>query len=75
MTSSSGKILSSGLSYQVDKRKKDIITNSYQIIQSHTTTKDREQINLSDNWNNTQGLFLKVNEGEAQVGTYQGVIE
>ncbi|MEB7428317.1 MucBP domain-containing protein [Enterococcus faecalis] len=75
LINSSGKILSSGLSYQVGKEKKDITTNVYQIIQSHTTTKDREQINLSNNWNNTQGLFLKVNEGEAQVGTYQGVIE
>ncbi len=75
LTSSSGKILSSGLIYQVDKEKKYITTNAYQIIQSHTTTKDREQTNLSNNWNDTQGLFLKVDEGEAQVGTYQGVIE
>lgn len=75
LINSSGKILSSGLSYQVDNEKKDITTNAYQIIQSHTTTKDREQTNISNNWNNTQGLFLKVNEGEAQVGTYQGVIE
>lgn len=75
LTNSSGKILSSGLSYQRDKEKKDITTNAYQIIQSHTTAKDREQTNLSNNWNDIQGLFLKVNEGEAQVGNYQGVIE
>lgn len=75
LTNSSGKTLSSGLSYQINKEKKDITTNAYQIIQSQTTTTDGEQTNLSNSWNSTQGLFLKVNEGEAQIGKYQGVIE
>lgn len=75
LTNSSGKILSSGLSYQINKEKKDITTSAYQIIQSQTTTTDGEQTNLSNSWNSTQGLFLKVNEGESQIGKYQGVIE
>ena len=71
----SGKILPNSLVYKSFAGEETLTDNAAQIITIHTTNTDSEQTFISDNWNSTQGLMLKIEEGKASVGEYSGTIE
>lgn len=71
----SGKILPNSLVYKTSASEETLTDSAAQIIATHTTTTDTEQTFISDNWNSTQGLMLKIEEGKASMGEYSGTIE
>ncbi|MCU2243127.1 BspA family leucine-rich repeat surface protein [Enterococcus faecalis] len=70
-----GKILSNSLVYKTSSGEEVITENAAQVIETHTTSTDSEKTVISDNWTNTQGLMLKLEEGKAYAGEYDGTIE
>ncbi|MGM0021915.1 BspA family leucine-rich repeat surface protein, partial [Enterococcus sp. DIV0445] len=70
-----GKILSNSLVYKTSTGEETITENAAQVIATHTTGTDSEKTVVSDNWTNTQGLMLKLEEGKAYAGEYSGTIE
>lgn len=70
-----GKILSNSLVYKTSTGEETITENATQVIVTHTTSTDSEKTVVSDNWTNTQGLMLKLEEGKAYAGEYSGTIE
>ena len=70
-----GKILSNSLVYKTSTGEETITENAAQVIATHTTSTDSEKTVVSDNWTNTQGLMLKLEEGKAYAGEYSGTIE
>ena len=74
-TNDNGKTLPNALVYKENSSEKTITTANSQLIASKTTTKRIDITDVSANWSNNQGLFLKVNAGEAVTGEYTGVIE
>ncbi|WP_267864771.1 BspA family leucine-rich repeat surface protein [Enterococcus faecalis] len=70
-----GKILSNSLVYKTSTEEETITENAAQVIATHTTGTDSEKTVVSDNWTNTQGLMLKLEEGKAYAGKYSGTIE
>ncbi|EGP5620192.1 BspA family leucine-rich repeat surface protein [Enterococcus faecium] len=70
-----GKTLSNSLVYKTSTGEETITENTAQVIATHTTSTDSEKTVVSDNWTNTQGLMLKLEEGKAYAGEYSGTIE
>lgn len=70
-----GKTLSNSLVYKTSTGEETITENAAQVIATHTTGTDSEKTVVSDNWTNTQGLMLKLEEGKAYAGEYSGTIE
>ncbi|NSN15920.1 WxL domain-containing protein, partial [Enterococcus faecalis] len=70
-----GKTLSNSLVYKTSTGEETITENAAQVIATHTTSTDSEKTVVSDNWTNTQGLMLKLEEGKAYVGDYSATIE
>ncbi|MDN3115216.1 BspA family leucine-rich repeat surface protein [Enterococcus faecalis] len=70
-----GKTLSNSLVYKTSTGEEIITENTAQVIATHTTSTDSEKTVVSDNWTNTQGLMLKLEEGKAYAGEYSGTIE
>ncbi|WP_342082313.1 BspA family leucine-rich repeat surface protein [Enterococcus faecalis] len=70
-----GKTLSNSLVYKTSIGEETITENAAQVIATHTTSTDSEKTVVSDNWTNTQGLMLKLEEGKAYAGEYSGTIE
>lgn len=70
-----GKILSNSLVYKTSTGEETITENAAQVIAKHTTGTDSEKTVISDSWTNTQGLMLKLEEGKAYAGEYNGTIE
>lgn len=75
MTNALGKTLPNSLIYRTSTEDKVITDSASQVIQTRTTDTDIETIDISNTWNSSQGLILKINEGEAYVGSYKGQIE
>ncbi|MDT2228003.1 hypothetical protein P7G76_14815, partial [Enterococcus faecalis] len=67
--------LSNSLVYKTSTGEETITENAAQVIATHTTSTDSEKTVVSDNWTNTQGLMLKLEEGKAYVGDYSATIE
>lgn len=75
LVNDSGKALFNALVYKENNVERVINSTSSQIIVTKTTTENGEITNLSDNWNDNEGLLLKITKGSASVGNYTGIVE